>query len=93
MDINSWLILRYCKLCKLSEWVPRQYTLYRSSKFGWWHYREFFYLVCEHDKFIALFKKPPSARTSLRGAALGSMIKETSSVMGLQAQDKDIANL
>jgi hypothetical protein len=38
MNINSWLILRYCRLCKLSEWVPRQYTLYRSTKLGWWHF-------------------------------------------------------
>ena len=49
--------------------------------------------VSEQDKFIALFKNPPSDRISSTGAALGSTIKETSCVAGLQTQEKDITNL
>jgi len=79
----------------LFEWVSRQYTLYCTavpSLVGDITGR-LFHHVSEQDKFIALFKKPSSDRTCSTSAALGSRIKETSCLTGLQTQEKDITNL
>jgi len=51
-----------------SEWVPHQYTLYRSTSLVVDITGRLFYHVSEHNEFIILFKKPPSDRISWTGA-------------------------